>query len=474
MKSQFRIKCFCIVYCCAAITMFSSCENFEEAMPNQELSFVGNRFNYDSSNLGFIKNRIGLDKKTRSDRNVTIDPYVVDGDTVLFLANYPSGGWEIFSNNRSLPMSFASSNEGFIRVPSDTSENIMDAYIISLANGIKTIPEKDSYGDWRAYSSTISNEELQYLSNNVNRASTTSNEEWPIVVSHDSVVGRGGWVNPVLVSETIDTIVYVPHFMRTHWHQREPWNSFIPYGPDGEHMLVGCSAVAVGQYLYYTHQTYGKPSVEPSIGIYHSATNSYSFSNLSNTIWSEMALHDYDTVRSSDSTAVVLGHIAWAINTSFGSNGSSASIINILRYLDRVGFHLSNRCFPNYSTISTLIRQHRPLILELGSSNSDGHLLVIDAIKKTIVKKTYRYGWLGIDHDGNLTMEFDSHGQVSSYKYISYETVSTEEEQVQMNWGWETTYFGSYDNVWYSLVPSTVWSAGFNSFDSQNVWLLDF
>lgn len=473
MNFRRDVKTICIVCNCAIITSLSSCSDVEDAMSFEKSEHVLMQYNYDSSNLGCIKNRIGVNPMTRTAGDVAITPYIIEEDTVLFLANYPSGGWEIFSNNRSLPMSLASSEVGTLDIPNDSVNNLMDAYIISLANNVKNVPETQSYGDWKAYDSTISSEELQSLMGNLTSVSNSHND-WPIEVSHDSIVGRGGWANPVLVSEIRDTVVYVPHFLRTHWHQEFPWNNYIPLSTEGAHMSVGCGAVAVGQYLYYTHQTYGKPISMPNTGIYNNATNRYSFYNLSPTIWNKMSIHDFDFSHSCDSTAVYLGYIAEAIHTNYGPTLSGSYTNNTLNFLETLGFHLSNRCFPSYNAISIFIRQHRPLILELGITGSTGHLLVIDAIRKINVTKRYRYGWLGIDHDGNMTMEFDSTGNITSYKYISYEDIESTEEQVQMNWGWGFGYFNNYDDVWYSLLPSSVWHTDGYDFDSQNVWLLNF
>lgn len=385
----------------------------------------------------------------------------------MYLVNY-TNGWDIFSNNRSLPMILAHSDEGNISFTDIQRYNNINSYLNSLAKNISKVPQDTTVGEWKIYDSMITSEALKTIQ--PMRDPPVNTDDWPIVVPHDTIIGNGGWANPVLVSTTIDTVVYTPHFMTTLWGQGSPWNTYIPYC-GWAHMLVGCSAVAVGQFLYCTHFTYGRPLFTQSVGLYDPIMNTYSFSNPSNTIWNSMAKYEYEPFKSADSTAVFLGYIAKAISTNFGLEVSTAYNSDILPFLFYNGFVRTSREYPTYSAISTLIQQHRPLIMEIAESNeTTGHLLVVDAIKKTRITRRYQYGWLGTDNEGNLVMTFDGHGQVAMFKYISYVDVVSEEEQIQMNWGW-----GGYCNdIWFSLMPSSVWSADVYNYDIQYVWLMDF
>lgn len=448
----------------------SGCTDLEQLDNSVPSKFF---FDADDTTLEIIKNEIGYaDNLTRSSSNTSIVPYVYDEDTVMYIVNY-SEGWDIFSSNKYVPMILASSEKGNINLQDTSLTSIFKLYMDDLAEYVHTARGEESYGNWKAYDSTIKTKELNEILQSATTADVNT-EGWPIVVDHDSVMGRGGWSNPELVSTSIDTIVLVPHFIRTTWHQKKPWNVYRPI-VNGLHKEVGCSAVALGQFLYYTHNTYRVPSKMPSKAVLNPSTGDYSFSNMSSTVWNRMALLESEPGHKRDSAALMLGYIAQAIGTYHSAEGNFiASNVNVMNFLYLNGINVTNRVYPTYSAISTLIRQHRPLIAEIYDSNyEDGHMLIIDAIMKTKKTTRYRYGWLGLDQDGNLAMTFDNNGRVSQYKYISYKDIETYDERIQMNWGTDN-FVTHLDEGWFPLKAGEAWPTEDHSYGRHYVWLWDF
>lgn len=78
-----------------------------------------------SSNLDYIQQRIGMEHpQTRVGETVSIEPYVYEGDTVMYIVNYEDG-WELYSNDTSVPMVLGSAETGHF----DTELDIFKAYI---------------------------------------------------------------------------------------------------------------------------------------------------------------------------------------------------------------------------------------------------------------------------------------------------------------------------------------------------------
>ncbi|MDE5886318.1 MAG: hypothetical protein K2H46_01895 [Muribaculaceae bacterium] len=63
-------------------------------------------------------------------------PYVVDGDTVMFVANYPDGGFEIFSNDLALPMVLVKSKTGEYNPYGKIVKSPFDEFIVETGEVI--------------------------------------------------------------------------------------------------------------------------------------------------------------------------------------------------------------------------------------------------------------------------------------------------------------------------------------------------
>ena len=149
-----------------------------------------------------------------------ISPFILDGDTVFYVANYDDG-WQIFSNSSAAPMVLATSATGNIDLNDETfQDSPMYSYIEGLAEDVH-------------YSKSFS--------------SQRDNRDNPIII--DSVL----WANTRIIRiDTISVSVY-DHLLETKWGNKWPWNEKCRI-MDGQHVQVGCGAVAIGQYLYYQHK----------------------------------------------------------------------------------------------------------------------------------------------------------------------------------------------------------------------------
>lgn len=66
---------------------------------------------YEPSNIDMIRHHVGMNTLTRANDGCSIVPYVYEGDTVMYVVNYAEG-WELLSNDTSVPMVLAHAQSG--------------------------------------------------------------------------------------------------------------------------------------------------------------------------------------------------------------------------------------------------------------------------------------------------------------------------------------------------------------------------
>lgn len=127
---------------------------------------------------------------------------------------------------------------------------------------------------------------------------------------------------PDIDAKNVDYITIKP-LIKAMWNQGAGWNQFCPYDYDGpgQHVLVGCVAVAMAQAMSvyktpatgigthsYNHTEYGVLTVDYAGSEYR---------------WDDMSDTDPD-----EENAKLLYHCAVSVNMNFGPDGSSASTSN--------------------------------------------------------------------------------------------------------------------------------------------------
>lgn len=407
------------------------------------------------SPLEVILDNIGCrsdDMVTRSSILQNIIPYVVDGDTALFIVNYPEGGYEIYSNSFYSSMRLGVSERGQCNLVdgslpeplSEMLEKLAESVLASKELGIQKGSPID--GTW-SFSESFTNDDYSFNDN------TLGNKKALLVPKDSPLLGQGQWVMIDSVLSVVDEDV-VNHLLSTRWGQRYPYNLYIPLDSSrSSHCPVGCSSVALGMYMYYMHQAFGNFPSCPSRVVYYESTNRYEFSDFSETMWDQLS-ESFTTEYSSsiDSVALYLGYISNNISTRFTIDATYSSNYNIASFLNNeLGFPAYCYIYPDYDYIITKIQGGEPVIIAITGSNN--HCVIADAYCKRTQVKNCRLGWVGTDCNGNPTNEMKLDGSLS-YSYITRQTfLSRSQDMVQIVWGLGDSW---YDTLWLDLRSSWV------------------
>lgn len=432
------------------------------------------------SKLEFIKMHIENDVATTRSNSQQIIPYVYEGDTVMYLVNYDEG-WEIYSNDTSVPMIIASSETGKLEFSEMDDDNVLKVYMDYVAETLHLrseagLRDSESIENWRtlSYADTLNisaPDSIIYLEDGISATSAVPPIINPdlqyvnpdgsisIIVSSNATLGIGRWVYLRTLPDIIDTPINVPHLLSTQWDQDYPWNEYTPFY-NNTHAPAGCAAVAVGQYLYYANQSLNRPFAMPTSGTYDASTNEYTFSGFSTSACSQMATTGNSRTQQTDYTAIMLGHIGNRINMSYGPTESGATTTSVVSYLNELGFQCQSASLTNDDYAINSVANDRPLLLSIQRLNEEnqlrGHMIVIDAAKVTRTTKRDVYGWLGTDRDGNSTVIYDSDSHTPYYLYVCFHDDVTTVSEIGMNWGWDDTT----DNRWFSPLGSADWAVG--------------
>lgn len=251
--------------------------------------------------------------------------------------------------------------------------------------------------------------------------------------------------------------------LKTHWGQRECYNMFTKFCYEGSetHMCpVGCGAVAVGQYLYWSHYEHGIPVNTVNDASYDQATNTFSFSGNTPDFW-DLMMSDtnpvpYDIPYMMRPTAIFLGFIGTEIKIKYGCNGSASIPANEMAALKK---HLSTPFIEKDCSsdivLSILSRQYPVYCMgkEDGSKNR-GHVFIIDYCRHEYSMSTIYYVTVPCEAGGDVSEEIPDLGDSVTYEELReyYDQIREEvsisrDNYIKINWGWN----GRDDNVEYNL-----------------------
>ncbi|MBQ6301148.1 MAG: C10 family peptidase [Bacteroidales bacterium] len=290
------------------------------------------------------------------------------------------------------------------------------------------------------------------------------------------------WVRFILDPDysTINNYSNLDHLIVTKWGQGDPWNYKAP-SLNGSYCPVGCTAVAVGQMLYYLHNRIGKPS-----GLYHSIFPTYycyfDFSGYyfesdvtrSNYIsisprWASMATINPGYLTTSvEYVGDLLIDIADRADAKFRLSSTSATLPTSL--FSSFGISCTKSNYSESTVINSLNDSIPVIVGALVSNDPDttGHVWIIDGYNSSLTIVDHPYKWRMVPPDS-----------LSYYSSTSYDYVFTEREMQQyypdviedeiiheytytssylyrMNWGWHDNqhtylnYYDDYDNRLYS------------------------
>ncbi|MDE5673202.1 MAG: C10 family peptidase [Duncaniella sp.] len=434
---------------CSNDDLFSLAENKSE----DRLCEVVN-----SQNVIAIKNYIAKHHGhvSRSAENL-LRPYVVDGDTVIYIANY-GDGWEVFSNDPRVPMVLMKCEDGNFHPTTFDSQSPFDAFFNSTVEYLNSVKKTDF-----APTDTINSEWLAYGIERLDVADDKSDSD------------EYHWVLVATSSPSYYHHEYTPTGgrLKTKWSQGGYFSLFTPF-VGGNHAPVGCTAVAIGQYLYFTHYKDNCPEVTVTDAIYDKKNNSYRFSGSSSTVWNSFAsTHRYDSIYMAP-TAIFLGWVAQKIDTKFGESSSSAGFRNAtLSFFNNQTRLNATPSQYSKSLMEEVLQNGYPVFIR-ADSEAGGHAWLIDYCETDgyTVSDYYIYvkkssspdSGEDIDVDGefmeNPTIENikDFFGDVD----VEIKTYSYNKSYLMGNWGW-----GGYcDNVKLdATIPS--WSVDGYVFDDN-------
>ncbi|MDE6009531.1 MAG: hypothetical protein K2G90_10040 [Muribaculaceae bacterium] len=387
-------------------------------------------------------------------------PYVVDGDTVMFVANYPDGGFEIFSNDLALPMVLVKSKTGSYNPYDKITKTPFDEYLADAAKTIAAnkgeVVDSDINVTWKVFTKSSYIEDTRAL----------------------QYVGQAAEVN---FKE------YTPKGGRlaTKWTKESPYNQFTPFFTNGtEHSLVGCGGVAVGQYLFHSHTYFNVPVSTVTTATYNSSSNTYSFTGSSSSVWNSMVYKSTSLIDARQ-TAIFLGYIAKEMHTRFGQKSGDGSSTYAEDYPSVIYSQCGYTCrWTNFSTttLHKILSGGHPAICissvtayeENGTKLNVGHAYLIDYANFTNVTYYDVYASKSGVSNGDEEEEEENnyaYGNSLDYYRKKYGEISTNylynvsEHWISMNWGWGE----GNDNVLFNAELST-WSTYHDKYKNVEVY----
>ena len=389
----------------------------------------------------------------RPGKEFSIEPYVVEEDTLLYLINYEEG-WIIIAGDKRINPTVAESDTGNISLKSNNVN--LRTWIDSYADEIRVLMYCCENGD---------NEFTKLWSNIIRNKSKTDPQTRGSVEYKWAVVSY-----TYLESESNNPLI--SHLVSTKWGQGLFWNVKLPIDTNNnEKCPIGCVAVALSQIVYYMHYYLGKPS-----GLYHNisidstsisgpTTNiGFSRSNYvsNSTHWDDMSLERFGVGNEAYVGDLMLD-MGNRLGMSYSGSGSSSHIsATALSY-----FNLAySQSTYNYQTVRNDLFNSKPVNItasyrENGSNERIGHSWIIDGIgekvRHYVVEKHFEYteNWMHESEYYNTFDELRWHYHINSeYDIVEEDGGTYTTEYLLMNWG----YDGAYNEGYYTSYPSSVWT----------------
>lgn len=374
-------------------------------------------------------------------------------DTLLYLFNFKKG-WIIVAGDRRVNPVVAESESGEISLDSPNENLVM--WISTYADEIRVFKEmaEDVENEYTKLWSKIS------ANKTITKPKTRSesNCKWAVVAYT--------YCDTVTISEQI------PHLLVTKWGQTYPWNTSLPVDVNAgnAHCALGCVAVALGQIMYYMHYFLGKPT-----GLYHDIsisttpvsgpTQNIGFTRANyvanSTRWDDMPTISNHSTGNTDYAVDLMLDIGNRIGMEYSGTGSSANPSTSIASYYNLSFTHSEY---NYQTVKSDLLNSKPVqvnaeCIKSGTNQLVGHSWVIDGLAtktyRFVTEKHFEYteNWMYeseyYDTFDELRMRYHINSEYDVVREYAYSST----EFWLMNWG----HFGTWDNGYYSVYPSTPW-----------------
>ena len=432
--------------------LFSACQ---KTVSERELFETSPCFSQDHFSIGitdiydYVRVQKGLER-TKGDE-ISIEPYIVDRDTVLFLVNFEDG-WELLSADRRAPKTFAMSDKGHFSF-----------------SGLSDVPPLHALFDRFAQNIAI-------LKRNPSIAiSDNFNDTW------DTASIRSFDDDWELESETIiaETDSIQNHLTITRWGQGSPWNCRSPYSNSSlsTHCVTGCVPVAMAQLLYYLHDNngypthaYGESSTTRYIpdGVSYIVLQpqdvSFDATTYLTSTWNNMPLSSSDS-GSFASVSTLMTQLGLYVSAKYYTNMTSAYTSSIAPALANY-FSISSigSSLIDYQVIADQIYSEQMPVLLTISRVGGAHAVLADACKEHYQTVRRLYKRMKPIQVGSLEFPYEYKFETSTEMTSRY---------LGINWGWNGAYMTSGgETVWFST-DAISWNVGY-VYTSVDYMIYDF
>jgi len=411
---------------------------------------------------------------TRALGSFSLTPYVDDGDTLLYIAQY-SDGWEIYSANQATKMILFSSDHGKFDLNDPNMPSALKDLIHANADAIRELAKNPNHRidkSWGA--AALTEEDLANSKVIVKGKGQTRSSSYP-------EIPPGEWV--LLDQEDLSSETYTsPKLTVTEWDQDYPWNKYSKTVTDKSNNPIqtpaGCVPVAIAQYLYYTHGLNGVPATTISGATPINNGTDYSFYGSSSTIWDQMATTYGYYTSGLNETAMFIGYVGRELKAKYGADGTFVYDSDAIRYLNKVYNTTFKIVDFNYTYVKSSIDKKYPVLASArtnqestrASQSKGGHVFLVERYREKINKTKYIYGlvrdpWTSdTEDDPYAENEVDENGNIISYAYTKEVIIAhTLNNEISMNWG----YSAWYNNIFYSTW-TTEWNAGGHNFNLEH------
>ena len=433
-----------------------SCNGFGD-LP--EVILIEEPYDVNSVSLNVVNTYItavkGIPRTKAVETEVT--PVFHDGDTVMYLVNYPEGGWELLSADKRVPTRLMVGEEGSMSLSEIEEHPGMSILLNDMRNQISAVKRS-------------SQEEP------VTEKGILWDDIAPMTENARSIT----WLQIGQDTEYLDS-VYVGHLITTNWDQSDSvrfYNKYVPFldsekvDSSHRHCLAGCVPVAVGQVAAYLNKKFGFTTScrflqlncqtylsgigsTTSYGPFVPATSTYVSDN--NLYWRWVRGETWPQENIDNAVAVLLAFLGWKLESIYSHTLTDTTFEYVEdTFESEYGVYCTCDQWDTSDAISEIVNRRMPVIVGAYSTNIRlGHAWIID----------------GYYHCTTLINRYYQGFDTSNPSTPLYKTVQEmiEEEYLLMNWG-----FGGLGRNATYMVDSSTWTIEGVTFDLKREMIYGF